>query len=89
MNKYSIFPINYPEYWEAYKKQQHAFWTAEELDFAMDLNDWFTKLTDDERHYITYVLAFFAQSDGIVNENLAVRFYSEISIPEVRAFYTA
>jgi ribonucleoside-diphosphate reductase beta chain len=89
MNKYSIFPINYPEYWEAYKKQQHAFWTAEELDFAMDLNDWFTKLTDDERHYITYVLAFFAQSDGIVNENLAVRFYSETSIPEVRAFYTA
>lgn len=89
MNKYSIFPIQYPEYWDAYKKQQHAFWTAEELDFTSDLDDWYHKLNDNERHFIIFVLAFFAQADGIVNENLAVRFYSDTDIAEVRAFYTA
>lgn len=89
MNKYSIFPIRHPRLWEAFKKQQHAFWTAEELDLGGDLSDWRDKLNDGERHYIKHVLAFFAQSDGIVNENLALRFYKDIEIPEARAFYTA
>lgn len=89
MNKYSIFPIQRPKLWESYKKQQHAFWTAEELDFASDISDWHNKLNDKERHYITHVLAFFAQSDGIVNENLAVRFYGDVDFPEARAFFTA
>lgn len=89
MNKYSIFPIRQHELWDAFKKQEHAFWTAEELDFSEDIYDWENKLTADERYYITHVLAFFAQSDGIVNENLAVRFYGETNLPEARAFYTA
>lgn len=89
MNKYSIFPIRHPVLWEAFKKQEHAFWTAEELDFTADIVDWETKLTADEKHYIKHVLAFFAQSDGIVNENLAARFYLETDIPEARAFYSA
>lgn len=88
-NRYSIFPIKHFEIWECYKKQVRAFWTAEELDFGQDLTDWEEKLNDDERHYIKYILAFFSQSDGIINENLAVRFYSDIPIPEVRAFYSA
>lgn len=89
MNKYSIFPIQYSRLWEAFKAQEHAFWTAEELDFSGDLLDWRNKLNDNERHYIKHVLAFFAQSDGIVNENLAIRFYKDVEIPEARAFYTA
>jgi len=88
-NKYSLFPIQHTDLWEAYKKQQYAFWTAEELDFSSDLTDWEFKLTEDERFYLKHVLAFFAQSDGIVNENLAIRFYADTDIPEARAFYTA
>lgn len=80
-------PINYPKVWEMYKKHEQSFWTAEEIDLHPDLVDWENKLNDDERHFIKHVLAFFAASDGIVNENLAVNFMSEVQIPEARCFY--
>jgi ribonucleoside-diphosphate reductase beta chain len=86
-NRYSIFPIKHPNLWEAFKVHQRAIWTLEELDFARDLQD-LPKLTAGELHFVTWVLAFFAQSDGIVNENLAIRFYKDVEIPEARAFYT-
>lgn len=86
-NRYSIFPIKHPNLWEAFKVHQRAIWTLEELDFARDLQD-LSKLTAGELHFVTWVLAFFAQSDGIVNENLAIRFYKDVEIPEARAFYT-
>jgi ribonucleoside-diphosphate reductase beta chain len=70
-----------------YKKAEGSFWTAEELDLSKDHKDW-EKLTDNERHFLSHVLAFSAASDGIVNENLATRFQREIEIPEARAFYT-
>jgi len=88
-NKYALLPVKYPELWESYKLQEHAFWTAEELDLTVDLDDWRNKLNDGERFYIKRILAFFAQSDGIVNENLAARFYIDCEIPEARAFYSA
>lgn len=72
--------------WEMYKKHVAAFWTAEEVDLFQDMTDW-EKLNDDERHFISHVLAFFAASDGIVNENLALRFYNDVQIPEARCFY--
>lgn len=86
-NKYSIFPIQNPILWKAFKDHQAAFWTAEELDFGQDLAD-LKKLNSDQMHFITHILAFFAQSDGIVNENLAARFYTDVNIPEARAFYS-
>ncbi len=70
-----------------YKKAEASFWTAEELDLSKDLNDWHNKLNDDERFFISHVLAFFAASDGIVNENLVERFMGEVQIPEARSFY--
>jgi len=82
-----LLPINYPKVWEMYKKHEQSFWTAEEIDLHPDLVDWENKLNDDERHFIKHVLAFFAASDGIVNENLAVNFMSEVQIPEARCFY--
>lgn len=85
-NKYSLFPIQYPELWSAFETHHKMFWTVKDIDLGQDLND-LKSLSKDEIHYITHVLAFFAQSDGIVNENLAVRFYNEIDIPEARAFY--
>ena len=78
--------VKYHDVWELYKKHVASFWTPGEIDLHEDLADW-EKLTDDERHFIKYVLAFFAASDGIVNENLLERFISDIKIPEVRAFY--
>jgi ribonucleoside-diphosphate reductase beta chain len=72
--------------WEKYKQHEASFWTAEEIDLSSDLKDW-GNLNDGERHFITHVLAFFAASDGIVNENLAVNFMSEVQIPEARCFY--
>jgi len=81
-----LFPIQYPEVYEMYKKHEASFWTAEEIDLAQDNKDW-ENLTDEERHFIKHVLAFFAASDGIVNENLAGNFSTEIQIPEARAFY--
>lgn len=70
-----------------YKKAEASFWTVEEVDLSKDLKDWNTKLSDDERHFISHVLAFFAASDGIVNENLCERFSNEVQIPEARCFY--
>jgi len=84
--RFVLFPIQYHEVWEMYKKAEASFWTAEEVDLAQDLTDW-EKLNEGEKHFISHVLAFFAASDGIVNENLASRFASEIQIPEARCFY--
>jgi ribonucleotide reductase beta subunit family protein with ferritin-like domain len=86
-SKYSLFPIENPILWDFYKKQANAFWTAEEIDLSADLADFNRKLNDGERHFVKHVLAFFNQSDGIVNENLAARFYSDVALPEARAFY--
>lgn len=85
--RFVLLPINYPKVWEMYKKHEQSFWTAEEIDLHPDLVDWENKLNNDERHFIKHVLAFFAASDGIVNENLAVNFMSEVQIPETRCFY--
>lgn len=70
-----------------YKKAEASFWTAEEIDLSKDLTDWNNRLNDDERYFISHVLAFFAASDGIVNENLVERFSGEVQIPEARCFY--
>ena len=72
--------------WQMYKKAEASFWTAEEIDLASDLKDW-DKLTTNERHFVSHVLAFFAASDGIVNENLAANFATEIQSAEARCFY--
>ena len=86
-NRYMLFPIRYPRMWDMYKKQIAAFWTVEEVDLAQDHKDW-AKLNDGERHFIEHVLAFFAGSDGIVNENLELHFSKEVAvIPEASAFY--
>merc|ERR1719211_30788 len=84
--RWVMFPIKYPEVWEMYKKHEASFWTAEEIDLSQDNADW-EKLTTAERHFIKHILAFFAASDGIVLENLAAQFSTEIQIPEARAFY--
>jgi len=81
-----MFPIQYPQVWEMYKKHEASFWTAEEVDLRMDMKDW-KQLQDSEQHFIKHVLAFFAASDGIVLENLNDNFTSEVQIPEARAFY--
>lgn len=81
-----LFPIQYASVWSMYKKAQSAFWTAEEIDLSKDMDDWL-KLSENERAFVKSVLAFFAASDSIVNENLAVRFMNEIDIQEVKAFY--
>ena len=86
-DRFVLFPIKYDAIWKMYKEAEASFWTAEEIDLAADMNDWENKLNDDERHFVKHVLAFFAASDGIVNENLVMNFMSEISIPEVRCFY--
>ena len=86
-NRFVMFPIQMPDVWESYKKQIGNFWIAEEVHLNEDVVHW-KKLNDDERHFITFTLAFFAASDGIVLENLLKRFTEEISIPEVRATYT-
>jgi ribonucleoside-diphosphate reductase beta chain len=85
-NRYVLFPIEYHDIWEAYKKQVASFWVAEEIDFSRDMRDW-DNLSDNERHFIKNVLAFFAGSDGIVLENLGIRFLKEVQIPEARCFY--
>ncbi|WP_152269385.1 ribonucleoside-diphosphate reductase small subunit [Agriterribacter humi] len=85
-DRFVILPINYPKLWEMYKKHEASFWTAEEIDLSGDLQHW-ANLNDGERHFISHVLAFFAASDGIVNENLAVNFMSEVQLPEARCFY--
>lgn len=85
-DRFVILPINYPAIWDMYKKHEASFWTAEEIDLSGDSKDW-ASLNDGERHFITHVLAFFAASDGIVNENLAINFMSEVQLPEARSFY--
>ncbi|HEY4109718.1 MAG TPA: ribonucleoside-diphosphate reductase small subunit [Puia sp.] len=85
-DRFVILPINHPRVWEMYKKHEASFWTAEEIDLSGDMQHW-VKLNDGERHFISHVLAFFAASDGIVNENLAVNFMSEVQLPEARCFY--
>lgn len=85
-NRFVLFPIQYDEIWQMYKKAEASFWTAEEIDLGQDQKDW-DNLNDGERHFISHVLAFFAASDGIVNENLAINFMQEVQIPEARCFY--
>jgi ribonucleotide reductase beta subunit family protein with ferritin-like domain len=85
-NRFVLFPIQYHDIWDMYKKCQACFWVVDEIDLSADRGDW-EGLTDDERHFIKYVLAFFAASDGIVLENLIENFSSEVQIPEVRCFY--
>lgn len=86
-NRFVLFPIRHNDIWQFYKKAEASFWTAEEIDLSQDLNDWENKLTNDEKHFISHVLAFFAASDGIVNENLAVNFLSEVQYAEAKCFY--
>lgn len=86
-NRFVLFPIQYDDIWQYYKKGQASFWTAEEIDLQQDLTDWNDKLNDDERYFIKHVLAFFAASDGIVNENLAENFINEVQYTEAKFFY--
>jgi len=85
--RFVLFPIKHHDIWQAYKTHEAAFWTAEEIDLAQDLTDWREKLTENEKHYVKHVLAFFAASDGIVNENLGVNFLQEVQYAEARCFY--
>jgi ribonucleotide reductase beta subunit family protein with ferritin-like domain len=85
-NRFVMFPIKHNDIWEMYKKQVDCFWRPEEIDLSKDASHW-ESLTDDERHFISMILAFFAASDGIVLENLATRFMNEIQLSEARAFY--
>jgi len=84
--RFVILPIQYGDIWQMYKKAEASFWTAEEVDLSKDMADW-DKLKDDERYFLSHVLAFFAASDGIVNENLVERFMKEVQVPEARCFY--
>jgi ribonucleoside-diphosphate reductase beta chain len=86
-NRFVLFPIEHDDIWAMYKKEEASFWTAEEIDLSQDLYDWENKLNDDERHFVKHVLAFFAASDGIVNENLAENFLSEVQYTEAKFFY--
>ena len=86
-DRFVLFPIQHDDIWKFYKKAEASFWTAEEIDLEQDLVDWNEKLNDDERHFIKHVLAFFAASDGIVNENLAENFLSEVQYTEAKFFY--
>lgn len=86
-NRFVLFPIKQNDIWQFYKKAEASFWTAEEIDLSQDLNDWENRLNDGEKHFISHVLAFFAASDGIVNENLAVNFLSEVQYAEAKCFY--
>jgi len=86
-NRFVIFPIQHDDIWQWYKKQEASFWTAEEIDLHQDVTDWKTKLNDDERYFLKHILAFFAASDGIVNENLAENFVNEVQYSEAKFFY--
>jgi ribonucleoside-diphosphate reductase beta chain len=85
-NRFVIFPIQHNDIWQWYKKQEASFWTAEEIDLHQDVVDW-KKLNDDERYFLKHILAFFAASDGIVNENLAENFVNEVQYSEAKFFY--
>jgi ribonucleoside-diphosphate reductase beta chain len=86
-DRFVLFPIRHNDIWKMYKQAEASFWTAEEIDLASDMHDWNEKLNADEKHFIKHVLAFFAASDGIVNENLAINFLNEVQYPEARCFY--
>jgi len=86
-NRFVIFPIKHHDIWDWYKKMEASFWTAEEIDLHQDLHDWDDRLNDDEKYFIKHILAFFAASDGIVNENLAENFVNEVQYPEAKFFY--
>lgn len=86
-NRYVLYPIEHPDIWDKYKTAQAVYWTPEEVDLTRDIVDW-QKLSDQEKWFIKHVLAFFAASDGIVNENLGERFLREVRIPEAKSFYT-
>ena len=86
-DRFVIFPIQHSDIWEFYKKAEASFWTAEEIDLSQDLKDWSNVMNDDEKHFIKHVLAFFAASDGIVNENLAENFVAEVQYTEAKFFY--
>ncbi len=86
-NRFVLFPIVHDDIWKFYKEEEASIWTAEEIDLSQDIIDWETKMNDDERHFIKHVLAFFAASDGIVNENLAENFLSEVQYTEAKFFY--
>ncbi|GCD80631.1 ribonucleotide-diphosphate reductase subunit beta [Schleiferia thermophila] len=86
-DRFVLFPIQHHDIWQFYKKAEASFWTAEEIDLQQDLTDWSDKLNDDERHFIKHILAFFAASDGIVNENLAENFVNEVQYTEAKFFY--
>ena len=85
-NRFVMFPIKYDDVWQMYKKQVDCFWRAEEIDLSKDLAHW-DLLSHDEKHFLSMILAFFAASDGIVLENLGLRFMNEVQISEARAFY--
>ena len=87
-SRYVMFPIQDNEIWKMYKKQVDCFWRAEEIDLSKDITQWNSEmLNDNERYFISMILAFFAASDGIVTENLAVRFMGDVQLAEARAFY--
>ena len=85
--RFVLFPIEHNDIWKLYKQQEACFWTAEEIDLAQDIHDWEHKLNDDEQHFVKHVLAFFAASDGIVNENIALNFVNEVQYTEAKMFY--
>ncbi|MFM2195576.1 MAG: hypothetical protein RL092_1176 [Bacteroidota bacterium] len=86
-DRFVLFPIIHNDIWKFYKTAEASFWTAEEIDLGADIHDWSNKLNDNERHFIKHVLAFFAASDGIVNENLAENFVREVQYTEAKFFY--
>jgi ribonucleoside-diphosphate reductase beta chain len=85
--RFVLFPIQHNDLWKLYKQQEACFWTAEEIDLGQDISDWENKLNSDEQHFVKHVLAFFAASDGIVNENLAMNFVNEVQYTEAKFFY--
>jgi ribonucleoside-diphosphate reductase beta chain len=87
LDRFILFPIQHHDLWHMYKKAKAAFWVPEEVDLSDDIKDWQLKLNDNERHFISTVLAFFANVDSIINENLAAKFLKEVQIPEAKQFY--
>jgi ribonucleoside-diphosphate reductase beta chain len=87
-SRFSLFPILHNDIYILYQKSLASFWVPQEIDLSQDVHDWKNRLNDNERHFIKYILAFFANSDSVVNENLTLRFYNEIAIPEARAFFS-
>jgi len=85
--RFVLFPIEHHDLWKLYKQQEACFWTAEEIDLSQDISDWENKLNNDEQHFVKHVLAFFAASDGIVNENIATNFVNSVQYTEAKFFY--